>query len=897
MNTESVPVEARLVGLSSQLVPELRSYLQLHRREVKETVCAGGPAAGLAAGYGYARAIDGLLSGLFLATRAALGRMEPLSLAGVGSYGRRTLCLHSDVDVRLIASGSVESARALAEALLYPLWDAGLDMGHQVITVDETLELALGDLPTATSLLDFRRISGDAALAQRLIEGAFAGPFGSGHLRSFLRALEESAEQRHERFGGSVFLLEPDVKNGTGGLRDLDVARWAIRARFRVNDFESMTKVGVLTKAEWRDLERAYRFLAKVRARLHLNSGRRADRLIFDAQERVALDLGYPSGATGVEAFMSDYYRHARAIDRSCRMSIARAQPPGSVMPTQVLLGDGLARIGERLAIAHTGQLRKNPALAVRVYRKAAEEGLKVDDATRQAIARACASKTFPSKLRESREAAEAFVRLVRLVRTVPFPGGSILRELHEVGLLLAMIPEFAPVVGRAHHDIYHVYTVDVHSVAAVDRLRALCRGDLATDQALACRLAAEISRPNVLFFATLLHDIGKDEGGRAHSERGAYMAPAILRRLGFEEADIAEIQHLIRKHLRMYHVATRRDIDDPRTMQEFSEEVNGAEGLCELYLLTVADVSTTSPTALTAWKGRMLAELYVATQRWLEEGNRQGSAFQERARQQVLSRFSSTSELESGRQRPPSSEIEVMLDALPERFLNANDAAAASRQLAAAWRGRERLAHVEAIEENSPYVELCVVAKDSPGLLSAIAATLSAAKMKVLGSQVYSFRQGDETRALDMFWVRSGQLTANVVRAVSKLERTLTDILSGRVDAEQLVRSHSGDVKWTTRVTPPVETEVTIDSRSGSRHTLVEVITQDRRDLLFWLSKTLHQAGATIDLAKINTEGERVADVFYVSNERGEKLDPEHVVRVQERLEAVLASIEQELS
>ena len=596
---------------------------------------------------------------------------------------------------------------------------------------------------------------------------------------------------------------------------------------------------------------------------------------------------------------MSDYYRHARAIDRSCRMSIARAQPASSIVPTQVLIGDGLARIGDSIALANPKQLRSEPALALRVYSKATELDASVDDGTRQAIARACATKAFAKKLRKSPEAADSFVRLVRLVRKVRFPGGSILRELHEVGLLLAMVPEFAPVVGRAHHDIYHVYTVDVHSVAAVDRLRALCRGDLVAEQPLACRLAAEIARPNVLFFAGLLHDIGKDTGGRFHSERGAEMAPAILTRLGFKEEDILEVQHLILKHLRMYHVATRRDIDDPNTMREFCQEVHAAEGLSELYLLTVADVSTTSPTALTAWKSRMLADLYVAARHWLEGGDRRGSSFQQKVRDNVLQlvRQPAASPLPGGSEAPPESYVQSALDALPERYLSANEPAAVTRQLGVAWRGRNQVARIEAIAENDPYVELCVSCKDSPGLLSAITATLSTAKMRVLGSQVYSFLVDGERRALDMFWVHSGTQVANVLRAVERLEANLTQILEGELDAEQLVRAHRGDVKWTSRNTPPVETEITIDNRSGSQHTVVEVITQDRRDLLFWLSSTLHQAGATIDLAKINTEGERVADVFYVANDRGEKLDSEHVALIQTRLADVLAQIEEDLS
>src|SRR5688572_4784393 len=561
--------EAVLKSLSTNLVPELRRYVAVHRQEIERLVKNGDLSTGLTAGQRYSKIVDGLLSSLLYTTRAVMfpsGNGPRVALVAVGSYGRRTLSVHSDLDVRLLSDADLSVVRPLAEALLYPLWDAGLNIGHQVISKDETIELARSDLPTATSLLDFRHIAGDELLTRALMDGAFEHVFGPAELPGFLARLEKSSHERHERFGGSVFLLEPDVKNGTGGLRDLDVARWAARARFHIEDFEGMVRVGALAKREWRDISLAWRFLSNVRNHLHLTARRRADRLIFEQQERVALAMGYAAGGAGVESFMSDYYRHARSIELACRMSIARSLPVPTEPPHEEDIGGGFKLINGRVSLVDRAQLKEDPALAIRVYRLAVDRDTLVDDATRQAIVRSCASKAFCSRLRRNKSAGRAFADLVKVVQTTQFPGGSILRELHEVGLLVAMIPEFSPVVGRVHHDIYHVYTVDVHSVAAVDRLRALCRGDLAAEEPLACRLAADMARPNVVFFATLLHDIGKDQGGKNHCDRGRDMCGPILERLGIAEPEIVEIQHLVFKHLRMYHVATRRDIDDPQT-------------------------------------------------------------------------------------------------------------------------------------------------------------------------------------------------------------------------------------------------------------------------------------------------------------------------------------------
>jgi [protein-PII] uridylyltransferase len=887
--------EGVLKNLSANLVPELRRYVAVHRLEIERLVKEGDVSTGLVAGQRYSKVVDGLLSSLLYTTRAVMfpnGDSPRIALVAVGSYGRNTLSVHSDLDVRLLSEADLSVVRPLAEALLYPLWDAGLNVGHQVITREDTLELARTDLPTATSLLDFRHVAGDGALTAGLMAAAFEKLFSGSHLPDFLARLERGAHERHERFGGSVFLLEPDVKNGTGGLRDLDVARWAARARFRIEDFEGMVRVGALAKREWRDISLAWRFLSSVRNHLHLQSRRRADRLIFEQQERVALAMGYGPGGAGVEAFMSDYYRHARSIELACRMSIARSRPVPDRKPDEVDIGGGFKLSNGRISVHDLALFKEDPALALRLYRVAVERDVLVDDAARQAVVRACGSKSFCSRLRKSKTAARTFVDLVKVVQTTQFPGGSILRELHEVGLLVAMIPEFLPVVGRVHHDIYHVYTVDVHSVAAVDRLRALCRGDLAAEQSLACRLAADMARPDVLFFATLLHDLGKDTGGQNHSERGADMCPEILGRLGIEEPEIEEVQHLIRKHLRMYHVATRRDIDDPHTIREFCAELHGQEGLNELFLLTVADVSTTSPTALTAWKSRMLNELYVAAERWFSDGPpTRGLGYVSRIREQVRVLV----DTRPGLKLDPEF-VDLTLNALPARYVYANSAAGILKHLAVIHEAQGKLSLVRELDTSEPYFELCVVADDRPGLLSYIAASLAAAKVKVIGAQIYSFQlPGAPKRAVDMFWVRAGQESANARRLLPRVEQYLADILAGKVEAVDLIRGEKQSMRWNWRPAPAVETEILIDNRSATRHTVVEVITQDRRDLLFWLSAAMHREEITIDLAKINTEGERVADVFYVTNRDGSKLDEEQVTRAERRVQATLAMIEGE--
>jgi [protein-PII] uridylyltransferase len=882
---ESTSERPLLEQLSTQLVPELRRYLSQHRASVEVMIASGALEAGLPAGRRLAKIYDGLLSALFHAARTAMkraGHWTPLSLGAVGSYGRSALSPHSDLDVRMLCEGDAASAAPAAEALLYPLWDAGMNIGHQVVTPGDVIELARQDLPTATSLLDWRTITGDTDIGAALLDRAFQGVFGPGDLGTFLDKLDTSANERHERFGGSVFLLEPDVKNGEGGLRDLDIAHWSARARWRVADLGELVRIGILVPREWAEIEAARSLLFRVRNLLHLSAGRRADRLSFDQQERIAEHLGYGKGGLAVERFMSDYYRHARAVARAREMILARAKPPPRRRPRETPIGRGLKLQRDAVSLVDAETLYHEPALALRLYDEAVRRNVPVYDFARHAVARAVSSPDFCKALRESPEAAELFRELVCVVQQTKLRHGSVLHDLHDVGLLVAMLPEFAPVVGRVHHDIYHVYTVDVHSVAAVDQLRALCRGDLAAEHPLACRLAAELPRPIVLFFATLLHDIGKDLGGKDHAERGAEMSRSILKRFGVAEADIDEVAHLVLKHLRMYHVATRRDIDDPKTLEEFCADLRGHEGLRELYLLTLADVTTTSPGSMTSWKRRMLDELYVAAERYLAGAPTRGPGRSEAVKAEVRALWPKEED---------AAFFEHFLGALPERYLYANEPADIVLHGRIARAAQSRPASIHVLSKSDPYVELCVVADDRPGLLAMITAAFTHAKLKVFSAQIYSWvGQDGRSRSLDLFWVRAGQEADLAVKLVPAVERDLDLLVAGTVDPVELATGARAQPKWSLRPTPPVATKVNVDNRSATNHTVIEVITRDRRGLLFWLSTTIQHAGLSISFAKINTEGERVADVFYVSDQNGGKVLDE--ARIEELTQRILATI-----
>jgi [protein-PII] uridylyltransferase len=821
------------------------------------------------------------------------------------------VALGSDLDVRLCAA-DVAKAGAVADALLYPLWDMGVSVGHQVVSIDDLIDAARDDLPTATTLLDWRHVAGERSVSEALRRRSEETIFAHSELGRFVGRLEAEAAQRHGRFGGSVYLLEPDVKNGEGGLRDLDLSRWAAKARFGVGEPEELVRIGALIPREAAEILEANELLWRIRNLLHAHAGRRGDRLTFDEQEAIAPLLGFGPGGEGVERMMSAYYRAARVISRALDMALARATPTLTrKKPRDEDLGRGVRMFDGAATICDHDALRADPPLALRVLRAATDRGVALLPYARDAIGRAAADPTFCEQLRASPEAALLLGELVASTQESALRSGSVRRELHATGLLLAMIPEFSPVVGRVHHDTYHVYTVDVHSVAAADRLATLMRGELAAEFPLACRLAAEAARPRMLFYATLLHDVGKAIGGTEHAARGAEMAAMILARLGLTDEDVAEACHLIRKHLVMYHVATRRDLEEPATIEEFAREVHGREGLRDLYLLTVADLSTTSPTSMTTWKARMLDELYRATDALLVGEGHDGDGPRHAAQREAAidarwahaaeaaraaaSAMAATGDAES---EPRRAFLAEYLASMPERYVlaNAPEAIAAHAELARAHVGERVAVSVVPSRHDAAAVELCVVAPDRPGLLAAITAALAASRLEVHGAQIHSrARKGGGVQAVDLFWVRDrGGSVDGVTRALPNLARDVDRVLAGEVRATDLARHRGGTLRE--RAAPPVKIEVSIDDRASPRQTVIEILARDRPGLLFAVSDALHRLGLSIAVAKINTEGMRVADVFYVTEADGAKIAPgKRSAEIRARLVDVLESREQE--
>ena len=869
--------DPRSLAHSGATTPQhfVRSYMEAHAPEL-EALLAGSPTGGIQLARRSAELMDALLRVLY---RAAVDRLEPavpVVIAAVGGYGRRLLGWKSDLDVRLLTSARPEQLERLAEAILYPLWDAGVSVGHQVVTLDSLLEDARSDLPTATALLDFRPLVGDVELAHALNERMYEEVFAPRERGAFLERLQAEVHGRRARMSDPAYLLEPDVKYGEGGLRDLDCALWAAAARWKIGEPAELCRSGLLSVPELEATQRALELMWSIRNRLHRDAGRRSDRLTFVEQERIAAELGYAERAgvssdthdpTAVEAmaasFMSDYHRHARSLAAVSERLLMRALPhagahavPGPVIPP------GLCRFGETLGLVDSARLEHEPELALQLIAAAIEHQLPVNAPARDAIQRACAAPSWQQALRASPRAAALFVSLVGETRPARFRGESILAELLELGLLTALIPEFAPVVSKAHHDTYHVYTVDVHSIYAVDYLRALARGDKDCECSMASGLAQRVEHGVELYLAVLLHDIGKATSGRGHAQRGADMARGILRRLQLSAQAIEQICQLIREHLTMYNVAMHRDLADPQAIASFGRLVGTQAQLAQLYLLTVADVCTTSPTSMTEWKSLMLDELFLATEAWLD------------------GRTSSS----------PDAEIERW----SRHALAAQEAGVDSVHVACVPRRGGAISELCVI---TPFAAgltgLSIVAEDRPGLLALIAAALAANRFEVCAAEIHTRKRLDgTTQGVDRFWVRSPSADpARLAARITGLEQDLMRLLRGEISARALLEARKPSC-WSAPLVPEVPARVNIDHDASQNFTVIEVLAKDRPGLLFTLTETLHELGLTIALAKISTEGARATDAFYVTERTGEKLERgARAVCVEARLLSALGS------
>ena len=806
---------------------------------------------------------------------------SPLSLVAVGGYGRGDLAPHSDIDILFLHPYKLTSrSEQIIEHLLYTLWDLGFSVGHATRSVADCLRRAQGDMTIRTSVLESRHVWGDRALYDAFRQ-RFLTELVPGTEAEFVAAKLREREQRHVRGGDSRYLLEPNVKDGKGGLRDLHVLFWIAKYLFGVERFGELVERGVLNRHEYDRFARAEDFLWRVRAHLHIVCDRADDRLSFDRQPEIAVRMGYGPrrGNLAVERFMKHYFLAAKevgeltrvfcAVLEAERLHSAPVHRSGTVAgPTR----DGLFVSGGRIAAVSEDTFMERPVRLVTIFRRAQIEGRDIHPATARLIHQGHGLIT--AEVRDDPEANRAF----RAILTDRRDPETILRMMNEAGVMGQFLPDFGRVVAQTQLDLYHVYTVDEHSIRAIGVLAAIERGDHADELPLASTLIHQLRMRDVLYLALLLHDVAKGRGGD-HSEIGAGIAREVANRLQFTPDEVETVAWLVRWHLLFSMTAFKRDPNDPRTVDDFVGRVRSLERLRLLLVLTAADITAVGPGRMTAWKASLLRMLYHRAEAVLA-GGREAEDRDARvagARQRLRARLADWTE----------ADIAQFEARLPVTYWLSTDSAMQERH-ARLVQGGGRGPLVETrIDRAREATEMTLYTPDFIGLFAAIAGAVATSGASIVDARVHTTNDG---MAIDTIWIQAAG--GGALRDEEHLERLEQRVVRALTEDKEGADAAACEVAPRPVRSAPIalEPHVLVDNGASTGYTVIEVSARDRPGLLYDITRTLSACGVSIGSAHISTVGSRAVDVFYVRDRFGLKLSREaQIAQVQGRLTEML--------
>ncbi|MBV9859646.1 MAG: [protein-PII] uridylyltransferase [Alphaproteobacteria bacterium] len=808
---------------------------------------------------------------------------ERLALVAVGGYGRGELAPYSDLDLLfLLPYKQTPYTEQVIEYLLYLLWDLGLKVGHATRSVEDCLRHAKSDLTIRTALLEARYLWGDQALFGELRK-RFDGEIVKGSAAAFVEAKLAERDARHVRVGDSRYQLEPNVKEGKGGLRDLHTLFWIAKYIYRTDDVRKLVDLSVLSAEECRRFDRAQTFLWTVRCHLHYLAGRVEERLTFDRQTEIGGRMGYTdhAGTLGVERFMKHYFLVAKDVGDLTRIfcAILEADQQRRRRLSWMRWGGvralgGFIVDGGRLTIPSENFFKDDPVGLLRLFHIAQEHELDIHPRALRAAKRSL--RLIGPKLRENSEANRLFLEIL----TSRKDPETALRRMNEAGVFGRFIPDFGRVVAQMQYDMYHVYTVDEHTLFAIGILHKIETGALKDDHPLAVQVMGEIVSRRALYLAVLLHDIAKGRGGD-HSVIGERIAYKLGPRLGLSAEETETVAWLVRWHLLMSGVAFKRDIDDLQTIRDFVERVQSPERLKLLLVLTVADIRAVGPKVWNGWKAALLRELYYHAVAVISGGltvERQESriAAAQEAVRRLLPDFSEADFAAFTSRGYPFYWLTVDAEthARHARLMRGADASGAP------------LTVEKRIDEGRAVTEVTLYTADHPGLFSRIAGALAVSGADIVDARIMTMTNG---MALDTFYIQDHEGRPFSRRdKLAKLAVVFENVLTGDLKPHrELARPPAYPSR--TRVFT-VTPRVLIDNKASQSHTVIEVNGRDRPGLLYELTRELTRLNLQVSSAKISTYGEKVVDVFYVKNLFGHKV--EHTAKLNEirtTLEAVL--------
>ncbi len=807
---------------------------------------------------------------------------ERIAIVATGGYGRGMLAPGSDVDL-LFVRPFKETAwgESVIEFILHMLWDLGLKVGHATRSLTECIRLSRQDITIRTALLEARYLWADRELYDEL-RRKFWSDVAAKSGQEFVQSKLAERDQRHLHQGESRYLVEPNIKEGKGGLRDLQTLYWIGKYLYRVEDAADLVEHGVFTREEYKTFQHAEAFLWNVRVHLHYLVGRAEERLSFDSQPELAERLGFKgeSQRRAVEAFMRAYFLVAKDVgdltrifcaalemqNRKPKPSLARLLP--SFLKPRTGAEDFYVDNG-RLN-ANPGIFKRDPVNLIRIFHLADEKGTDIHPDALRTITRSLALIT--PELRESREANRLFLETLSSRRNPE----RALRWMNEAGVLGRFMPEFDHAIGLMQFNMYHHYTVDEHLLRAVGNVAAIERGERAEEHPLATELIKRIAAREVLYVALLLHDIAKGLGGN-HSLVGAEIATnSVCPRLGLSPADTDTVAWLVKNHLLMSDVAQRRDISDPKTVRDFVAEVQTPDKLRLLLVLTVCDIRAVGPGVWNGWKGQLLRELYHEAETVMSGADAipARTARVAAAKATLAGRIANLPEV--ARERALTRHYDAYWLAF-----DAHEHEWHARFTAAADARGELLALISESNDFRSVTEVVIYTPDHPGLFSKLAGAIAISGGSIVDAKAFTTTDGF---ALDVFSVQDsdGGPFGDAAR-VERLRQTIVKTLSGEIRPRSVFANRPPKKRSRAFV---VEARANFDNEASNKATVLEVEGLDRPGLLYDVTQAIFESGLSISSAIIATYGERASDVFYVRDGYGHKVThPERLKAIHARL------------
>ena len=871
----SGPVKAR-----PQVVELLRSALSIGREEIARRLL-GHPSSGHDCAEAQAFLVDQLVraihdhvvADLYPAHNRTKG--ERLTIMAVGGYGRGEMAPHSDVDIAFVTPGKQTAwCEQVIEAMLYYLWDLGLKVGQSSRSLDDLVRMGKSDLTIRTALLEGRYVWGD----QKLFDEArarFWAEVVAGTERQYVAEKLAERSDRHKRLGDSRYVVEPNVKEGKGGLRDLHTLYWIGKYIHHVRDVSELIDVGLLTGTEYRAFRRAENFFWAVRCHLHTITGRAEDRLTFDLQREVAARMQFADrpGKSAVERFMQYFFLQAKRVGHLTGLFLAQLDEQFAKKAPRGLLAGFRARkrslkgfvvFGGKINVPSDTWFAEDPARLLEIFVLADSHNLEIHaDAMRLALRDA----RLVDGLRHDPRANALFLDLLTS-RNDP---ETVLRWLNEAGVFGRFVPDFGRVNAQMQFDMYHHYTVDEHTIRAIGLMARIEKGELKADHPMASALIHKITNRRALYVSILLHDIAKGRRGD-HSELGGEVALKLCPRLGLSAEETQLVAWLVRTHLLISAVAFKRDLADYKTITDFVASVQTLERLRLLSLLTIVDIRAVGPGVWNGWKRQLINELYDAAEERLrlghvEHGRKQRVAAKQAA---VAARMGLAEGL-----APKTAKLfnDAYWIAEPDDIIAMNLA-----QLEAA-KGVPLDVHTEYYAARGATL-VTVIAADHPGLFYRIAGGIHLAGGNIIDARIHTARNG---MAVDNFLVQDplGRPFSEDSQ-LARIRKMIEDALAGRVKlvAQLAARPHARPRADAFAVSPGAE----FDNAASNRFTVIEVNARDRPALLSRLARALFEAKLMVHSAHIATYGERAIDTFYVTDLFGEKVDSVQRIKALEK-------------